>query len=159
MMDGRVAAIRDGLDEAGFADVPIMAYAAKFASSFYGPFREAAESPPQFGDRKTYQMDYGQCRGGAARSRADVAEGADMVMVKPALPYLDIIWRVKERFGLPTAAYHVSGEYSALKAAAANGWIDEQGAVLEAATAMARAGADLIITYYATELAQWLAAR
>lgn len=156
MMDGRVGAIRRGLDEAGFTHVPIMAYAAKYASSYYGPFREAAESPPQFGDRKTYQMDYGNAAEALREVAADIEEGADIVMVKPALNYLDILWRVKERFGLPTAAYHVSGEFSMIKAAAEKGWIDEKGAVLEATTAIARAGADLIITYFAKDLARWL---
>ncbi len=156
MMDGRVGAIRAGLDEAGLENVPIMAYAAKYASSYYGPFRDAAESPPQFGDRKTYQMDYSNAEEALREVAADIEEGADLVMVKPAMTYLDILWRVKERFGMPTAAYHVSGEFSAIKAAAANGWIDEKGAVLEATTAMSRAGADLIITYYARELATCL---
>jgi len=155
MMDGRVGAIRTGLDEAGYTHVPIMAYAAKFASSFYGPFREAAESPPQFGDRKTYQMDSANADEALREVAADVEEGADIVMVKPAVHYLDLIWRVKQRFGLPTAAYHVSGEYAAIKAAAANGWLDEKGAALEATTAIARAGADLIITYFAKDLARW----
>ncbi len=157
MMDGRVGAIRKGLDAAGFTQIPIMAYAAKFASSFYGPFRDAAESPPQFGDRKTYQMDYANAEEALREVAADIEEGADIVMVKPAIHYLDLIWRVKERFGLPMAAYHVSGEFAALKAAAANGWIDEKGAVLEATTAISRAGADLIITYSAPDLASWLA--
>ncbi len=157
MMDGRVAAIRAGLDEAGFTDTPIMAYAAKYASSFYGPFRDAAESPPRFGDRKSYQMDAANAEEALREVAADLDEGADIVMVKPAIHYLDIIWRVKERFGVPTAAYHVSGEYSAIKAAAANGWLDEQAAALEATTAIARAGADLIITYFAPDLARWLA--
>ena len=155
MMDGRVAAIRSGLDEAGFTQVPIMAYAAKFASSYYGPFRDAAESPPQFGDRRSYQMDFANANEALREVAADIEEGADIVLVKPATPYLDIVWRVKERFGVPVAAYQVSGEYAAIKAAAANGWIDEKGAVLEATTAIARAGADLIITYYARELARW----
>ncbi len=156
MMDGRVRAIRGGLDEAGFANLPIMAYSAKYASTFYGPFREAAESPPKFGDRRTYQMDMPNADEALREVAADIEEGADVVMVKPAINYLDIIWRVKQEFGLPTAAYHVSGEYSMIKAAAANGWIDERGAVIEATTAIARAGADLIITYYAKELAAWL---
>jgi porphobilinogen synthase len=156
MMDGRVAAIRAGLDEEGFPRTPIMAYAAKYASSFYGPFRDAAESPPQFGDRKSYQMDYANADEALREVAADIEEGADIVMVKPAVHYLDIIWRVKQRFGMPTAAYHVSGEYAALKAAAANGWIDEKGAVIEATTAIARAGADMIITYFAPDLARWL---
>jgi porphobilinogen synthase len=156
MMDGRVGAIRAGLDAAGFTHLPIMAYAAKYASSYYGPFREAAESPPQFGDRKTYQMDSANGDEALREVAADIEEGADLVMVKPALNYLDILWRVKERFGLPTAAYHVSGEYSAIKAAAANGWLDEKGAAMESTIAMARAGADLIITYFAKDLAGWL---
>jgi len=156
MMDGRVAAIRAGLDEAGFVHAPIMSYAAKYASSYYGPFREAAESPPQFGDRKTYQMDVANAEEALREVAADIEEGADIVMVKPALNCLDIIWRVKERFGLPTAAYHVSGEFAAIKAAAANGWLDEKGAAIESTLAVARAGADLIITYFAKNLASWL---
>jgi len=156
MMDGRVGAIRRGLDEGGFAHVPIMAYAAKYASSYYGPFREAAESPPQFGDRKTYQMDLANAEEALREVAADVEEGADIVMVKPALNYLDIIWRVRQRFGLPTAAYHVSGEFAAIKAAAANGWIDEKGAALEILTAIRRAGASLILTYWACDAARWL---
>ncbi|HSW46123.1 MAG TPA: porphobilinogen synthase [Phycisphaerae bacterium] len=155
MMDGRVGAIRAGLDAVGLVNVPIMAYAAKFASSFYGPFREAAESPPMFGDRKTYQMDFANAEEALREVAADIEEGADLVMVKPAVHYLDLIWRVKQRFGLPTVAYHVSGEYAAIKAAAANGWIDEKGAAIEATTAIVRAGADLIITYYARDLACW----
>jgi len=156
MMDGRVGAIRAGLDEGGFQNIPIMAYAAKFASSYYGPFREAAESPPQFGDRRGYQMDPANADEALREVAADIEEGADIVMVKPATHYLDIIWRVKERFGMPTAAYHVSGEYAAIKAAAANGWLDEKAAALEATTAIARAGADLVITYFAKDLAKWL---
>ncbi len=156
MMDGRVGAIRAGLDAAGYANLPIMAYAAKYASNFYGPFREAAESPPKFGDRRSYQMDPANGDEALREVAADIEEGADLVMVKPALNYLDIIWRVKQEFGMPTAAYHVSGEYSMIKAAAANGWLDEKGAVLEATTAIARAGADLILTYFAPQLAEWL---
>ncbi len=156
MMDGRVAAIRQGFDEAGFTHLPIMAYAAKYASSYYGPFRDAAESPPRFGDRKSYQMDPANADEALREVAADIEEGADIVMVKPAVNYLDIIWRVKQRFGLPTAAYHVSGEYSMIKAAAANGWIDEKAAALETTTAIARAGADLIITYFAKDLAGWI---
>jgi porphobilinogen synthase len=156
MMDGRVAAIRAALDENGFSHLPIMAYSAKYASNYYGPFRDAAESPPQFGDRKTYQMDFANSDEAIREVAADIEEGADIVMVKPALNYLDLVWRVKHEFGLPTAAYHVSGEFSMIKAAAANGWIDEKGAALEATTAIARAGADLIITYYAKDLAAWL---
>lgn len=155
MMDGRVGAIRMGLDQAGFPNVPIMSYAAKFASSFYGPFREAAESPPKFGDRKTYQMDYANGDEALREVAADIEEGADIVMVKPAIHYLDIIRRVKDRFRMPTAAYHVSGEYSAIKAAAANGWLDEKGAVIESTTAIFRAGADLVLTYFARDLARW----
>jgi len=133
-----------------------MAYSAKYASSYYGPFRDAAESPPQFGDRKTYQMDPANGDEALREVAADIEEGADIVMVKPALNYLDLIWRIKQEFGLPTAAYHVSGEFSMIKAAAANGWIDEKGAVLEATTAIVRAGADLVITYHAKDLATWL---
>jgi porphobilinogen synthase len=156
MMDGRVGAIRQGLDGVGFTHVPIMAYAAKYASSYYGPFRDAAESPPRFGDRKSYQMDPANADEALREVAADIEEGADIVMVKPAANYLDIIWRVKHRFGLPTAAYHVSGEFSMIKAAAANGWIHEKGAALATTTAIARAGADLIITYFAKDLAAWL---
>jgi porphobilinogen synthase len=156
MMDGRVGAIRAGLDETGFANTPIMAYAAKFASSFYGPFRDAAESPPKFGDRRSYQMDPPNGDEALREVAADIEEGADIVMVKPAINYLDVLWRVKQQFGLPTAAYHVSGEYSMIKAAAGNGWLDEKGAALEATTAIARAGADMILTYFAPQLAEWL---
>jgi porphobilinogen synthase len=155
MMDGRVGAIREALDRAGFDQTAILSYAAKFASAFYGPFREAAESPPQFGDRRTYQMDPANAREALRETALDVEEGADMVMVKPALPYLDILWRVRERFGLPTAVYHVSGEYAMVKAAVERGWIDERQAVLEIMTGLKRAGADLIVTYWAKELAQW----
>jgi len=158
MMDGRVGAIRIVLDEAGHTDVPIMSYAAKYASAFYGPFRDAAESPPKFGDRRGYQMDYRAGRQAALEADADAAEGADMLMVKPALAYLDVIADVRRRSALPLAAYHVSGEYAMLKAAAANGWLDERGAVIEVTTAIKRAGADLIITYYAEQLAEWLGA-
>ena len=156
MMDGRVGAIREALDDAGYLHTPIMAYAAKYASSYYGPFREAAESPPQFGDRKSYQMDPANTDEALREVAADVEEGADLVMVKPAINYLDIIRRLRDEFCIPTAAYHVSGEFSMIKAAAANGWIDEKGAALEATTAIIRAGADLVITYYAKELAGWL---
>jgi porphobilinogen synthase len=156
MMDGRIGAIRKGLDEAGFDQVAIMAYSAKFASGYYGPFREAAESPPKFGDRKGYQMDPANAGEALREVALDIEEGADIVMVKPAVSYLDILWRVKERFGLPTAAYHVSGEYAMLKAAAANGWIDEKTCALETTLAIKRAGADLILTYYAVSLAHWL---
>ena len=155
MMDGRIGAIREALDAAGFDQTGIMSYAAKFASAFYGPFREAAESPPQFGDRRGYQMDPANAAEALRETALDVAEGADILMVKPALAYLDILWRVRERFGLTTAAYHVSGEYAMVKAAAANGWIDERAAVLEIMTGIKRAGADLIVTYWARELAEW----
>jgi|SRR5579883_831743 len=156
MMDGMVGAIRNGLDAAGFPNVPILSYAAKYASGFYGPFRDAAESPPQFGDRSSYQMDPGN-GGEALREVAlDVAEGADMVMVKPALSYLDIIHRVKSRFGLPVAAYNVSGEFAMVKAAARNGWIDERRVTLEILTSIKRAGADAILTYHARDAAKWL---
>ena len=156
MMDGRVRAIRQALDEHGFQDTPIMSYAAKFASAFYGPFRDAAESAPQFGDRRSYQMD---ARNGTEALREvglDIAEGADMVMIKPALAYLDIIYRVKSEFGLPTAAYCVSGEYSMIKAAGERGWIDERTAFIESHLAVKRAGADIIITYAAREISRWL---
>jgi porphobilinogen synthase len=156
MMDGRVGAIRKGLDQAGFDQAAIMAYSAKFASGFYGPFREAAESPPKFGDRKSYQMDAANGDEALREVALDIEEGADIVMVKPAANYLDILWRVKERFGLPTAAYHVSGEYSMIKAAAANGWIDEKTCALETTLAIKRAGADLVLTYYAADVARWL---
>jgi len=156
MMDGRIVAIRNGLDENGFVNIPIMSYAAKYASSYYGPFRDAAESPPQFGDRRTYQMDIANADEAIREVALDIEEGADIVMVKPAMNYLDIIWRVKQQFGMPTAAYHVSGEYSIIKAAAAKGWIDEKGAAIETTLAIARAGADLIITYFAKDLAKWI---
>ncbi len=155
MMDGRVRAIRQALDGSGFQNTPIMSYAAKFASAFYGPFREAAESTPQFGDRRSYQMDPRNATEALREVALDVAEGADMVMVKPALAYLDIIHRVKAQFGLPTAAYAVSGEYSMIKAAAERGWIDERAALLESHLAMRRAGADIIITYAAREISRW----
>jgi porphobilinogen synthase len=155
MMDGRIGAIRGALDAAGYDQTGIMSYAAKFASAFYGPFREAAESPPQFGDRRGYQMDPANAAEALREVALDVAEGADIVLVKPALPYLDILWRVRERFGLTTAAYHVSGEYAMVKAAAEKGWLDERQAVLEIMTGLKRAGADLIITYWAKELAEW----
>lgn len=156
MMDGQVAAIRAALDAAGFTHIPIMSYAAKFASAFYGPFREAAESTPRFGDRRAYQMDPANGREALHEVALDVAEGADMLMVKPAGAYLDIIRAVRERYDLPLAAYQVSGEYAMIKAAAANGWIDERRAALESLTAIKRAGADMIITYYAKEAAHWL---
>jgi porphobilinogen synthase len=156
MMDGRVGMLRAALDGAGFTQTPILAYAAKFASAFYGPFREAAESAPQFGDRRAYQMDPANGREALREVELDVAEGADMVMVKPALPYLDVLARVRDRFALPLAAYNVSGEYAMLKAAAANGWLDERRATLELLTGIKRAGADVIITYSAPEAAAWL---
>ncbi|MCS7046138.1 MAG: porphobilinogen synthase [Gemmataceae bacterium] len=156
MMDGMVAAIRRGLDDAGFPQVPIMSYAAKYASAFYGPFRDAAESPPQFGDRSSYQMDPANADEALREVALDLDEGADIVMVKPALAYLDIIRRVKDRFGAPTAAYNVSGEFAMVKAAAAKGWIDERRIVLEILTGIKRAGADMILTYHAREVAQWL---
>ena len=156
MMDGRVGAIRAALDKTGFADTPIMSYAAKFASAFYGPFREAAESAPQFGDRKTYQMDAANAEEALREVALDIEEGADIVMVKPALAYLDLIWRVKEKFGYPVAVYNVSGEYAMIKAAAQNGWLDEKQAVLEMMTGFRRAGADIILTYWAQDLARWL---
>src|SRR5437870_1049576 len=156
MMDGRVAAIRAELDSLGFTETPIMSYAAKFASAFYGPFREAAESAPQFGDRRSYQMDPGNATEALREVALDIQEGADIVMVKPALAYLDIVHRVKTTFGYPTAAYAVSAEYSMVKAAAANGWIDERAVTLESLLAMRRAGADVLITYSAVEVARWL---
>jgi len=156
MMDGRVRAIREELDRLGFTDTPILSYAAKFASAFYGPFREAAESAPQFGDRRSYQMDPANANEALREVALDIQEGADMVIVKPALAYLDILHRVKTEFGLPTAAYAVSGEYSMIKAAAANGWIDEQAVTLESLLAMRRAGADILITYAAADVARWL---
>jgi porphobilinogen synthase len=156
MMDGMVGAIRGGLDTAGFESVPILSYSAKYASAFYGPFRDAAESPPQFGDRTGYQMDPANGDEALREVSLDLAEGADMVMVKPALAYLDIIRRVKERFGMPLAAYNVSGEYAMVKAAAKNGWIDERRITLELLTGIRRAGADMILTYHAREAARWL---
>ncbi len=156
MMDGQVAAIRRALDSSSLQDTPKLAYAAKYASAFYGPFREAAESPPKFGDRATYQMDPPNAREALRETALDVAEGADMVMVKPALPYLDIIKAVRETFGLPTAAYNVSGEYSMIKAAGRAGWLDEKKAALEALVSIKRAGADFILTYHAVEAARWL---
>ena len=159
MMDGRVGAIRTALDVAGFAHLPIMAYAAKFASAFYGPFRDAAESTPQFGDRRSYQMDPANAEEALREVALDIEEGADIVMVKPALPYLDIVRRVKERFGYPVAAYHVSGEYAMVKAAAERGWIDEARVVEESLVAIRRAGADVIITYFAEDVARGLERR
>jgi porphobilinogen synthase len=156
MMDGRVGSIRFQLDEEGHAGVPIVAYSAKYASAFYGPFREAAESTPDFGDRRGYQMDPANAAEAVREAELDLDEGADMLMVKPATPYLDVVRRVKDATGAPVAAYHVSGEYSMLKAAAANGWIDERQAVLETLTSIRRAGADAIVTYYAKEAAPWL---
>jgi len=156
MMDGFVAAIREGLDEAGFTHIPILSYSVKYASAFYGPFREAAHSAPQFGDRKTYQMDPANVREALREADSDVLEGADMLMVKPALAYLDVVRQLKEHFDLPVVAYNVSGEYSMVKAAAGNGWIDERGVVLETLTGMKRAGADLIITYHAKDASRWL---
>jgi porphobilinogen synthase len=156
MMDGQVAAIREALDEAGHADVGILAYAAKFASAFYGPFRDAAECAPQFGDRTGYQLDPANAEEALREVLADIEEGADMVMVKPALPYLDVIRTVKEATGFPLAAYNVSGEYAMVKAAAARGWLDERQAAIESLTAIKRAGADVVITYWAKEAAGWL---
>jgi porphobilinogen synthase len=156
MMDGRVAAIRAALDKNQFTDTPIMSYAAKFASAFYGPFREVAESAPQFGDRRSYQMDAANANEALREVALDISEGADIVMVKPALAYLDIIYRVKRELGLPTAAYSVSGEHAMIKAAAANGWIDERAVTLESLLAMRRAGADILITYAAMDVAKWL---
>lgn len=156
MMDGRVSAIRETLDEEGFEDTPIMAYSAKYASAFYGPFRDAAASAPQFGDRRTYQMDPANGDEALREVGLDLEEGADIVMVKPALPYLDILWRVKQEFGGPVAAYHVSGEYAMLKAAGRLGWIDEERVLMETLTSIKRAGADLILTYAAKEAARLL---
>jgi len=156
MMDGRVKAIRETLDGNGFQHIPILAYAAKYASAFYGPFREAAESAPQFGDRRSYQMDPPNWREALREVAQDIAEGADIVMVKPALPYLDVIHKVRDTFNHPLAAYSVSGEYAMMKAAAEQGWLDERGIVLETLTAIKRAGADIIITYHAKEAARWL---
>jgi len=156
MMDGMVGAIRRGLDEAGFPWLPIMSYAAKYASGFYGPFRDAAESPPQFGDRSGYQMDPGNGAEALREVELDLAEGADIIMVKPALAYMDIIRRVKDRFGVPVAAYNVSGEFAMVKAAAAKGWIDERRVALEILTSIRRAGADIILTYFARDVARWL---
>jgi len=156
MMDGRVAALRSALDEAGFAETAIVSYAAKYASAFYGPFREAAESAPSFGDRRGYQMDPANVREALRECELDVAEGADVLMVKPALPNLDVIRAVRERFDLPVAAYNVSGEYAMVKAAASRGWLDEQQAAIESLTAIERAGADFVVSYWAKELAGWL---
>ncbi|WP_282941258.1 porphobilinogen synthase [Paenibacillus sp. RC67] len=156
MMDGFVAAIRQGLDEAGFENVPIMSYSVKYASAYYGPFREAAHSAPQFGDRKTYQMDPGNAREALREAESDVLEGADFLMVKPAMAYMDIIRTLRDQFDLPLVAYNVSGEYSLIKAAALQGWVDERSIVLETMIGFKRAGADLIITYFAKDVAKWL---
>ncbi len=156
MMDGRVAAIRNALDDEGLTDTILMSYSSKFASAFYGPFREAADSAPAFGDRKTYQMDPANLEEAVRESLLDIEEGADMIMVKPAIPFLDVIHAVKQETKFPLAAYNVSGEYAMIKAASANGWLDEQRAVLEAVTGIKRAGADLIITYHAKDIAAWL---
>ncbi len=156
MMDGRVAAIRADLDRESFENVPIMAYAAKYASAFFGPFREAAESTPQFGDRRSYQMDPANAREALRETVLDIGEGADIVMVKPALPYLDVIRRVRETTNLPVAAFNISGEYAMIKAAAQNGWLDERSAVLEALTGIKRAGADIILSYHAPDAVRWL---
>lgn len=156
MMDGFVQAIRGGLDEAGFSHIPIMSYSVKYASAFYGPFREAADSAPQFGDRKTYQMDPANAREALREAESDVLEGADMLMVKPSLSYLDVMRTLKDQFDLPLVAYNVSGEYAMVKAAALNGWIDEKAMVLEILTSMKRAGADMIITYSGKDAAKWL---
>lgn len=156
MMDGRVAAIRKALDYKGFTKIPIMSYAAKYSSGFYGPFRDAAESTPAFGDRRSHQMDIGNVNEALREVAEDIEEGADIVMVKPAGPYLDVIRKVKDTFGMPTAAYQVSGEYAMIKAAGANGWIDEERVMVEAAFAIKRAGADMFLTYFAKDLAKWL---
>ena len=156
MMDGRIGAMRAGLDAAGFSETVIMSYAAKFASAFYGPFRDAAESAPKAGDRRTYQMDAANAREALREVALDIEEGADIVMVKPGLPYLDLVWRVKDQFGMPTAVYNVSGEYAMIKAAAERGWLDERATVLEQMLAFKRAGADLIITYWARQIVEWL---
>ncbi len=156
MMDGRIGSIRSQLDADGFSDTPIISYSAKYASAFYGPFREAAGSTPERGDRRGYQMDPANVLEAIRESQLDLEEGADMLMVKPALAYLDVIRRVKDATGAPLGAYHVSGEYSMLKAAAMNGWLDERAAVLEALTSIRRAGADAIFTYYAKDAANWL---
>ncbi len=155
MMDGRVEAIRGALDDNGYNHIPIMAYAAKYASAYYGPFRDAAESSPQFGDRNSYQMDAANADEALREVKLDLAEGADIVMIKPALPYLDIIRNVKDTFMVPTAAYNVSGEYSLIKAAAANKWVDEKRIILETLTSIKRAGADIILTYFASDFASW----
>ncbi len=156
MMDGRVKAIRETLDSNGFQRIPILSYAAKYASAFYGPFREAAESAPQFGDRRSYQMDPPNMREALREVEQDINEGADMIMIKPALAYLDVIRRVRDTFNCPLAAYNVSGEYAMVKAAAQRGWLDEKRVVLEILTAIKRAGADIILTYHAKEASRWL---
>jgi porphobilinogen synthase len=159
MMDGRIGAIRMALDRKGFSHIPIMSYAAKYASAFYGPFREAAESKPQFGDRRSYQMDPANVEEALREVALDIEEGADIVMVKPALAYLDVIFRVKEKFGVPLAAYNVSGEYAMIRAGARNGWIEEEKIIMEVLTSIKRAGADLILTYFAKEVAEFLKAK
>jgi porphobilinogen synthase len=156
MMDGRIGAMRDALDENGFENTLIMAYSVKYSSAFYGPFRDAADSAPSFGDRKSYQMDFRNKKEAILETQLDVEEGADMIMVKPGMPYLDIARAVSERFNNPLAVYHVSGEYSMIKAAALNGWIDERAVVMESLTAIKRAGAKMIITYYAVQAAEWM---
>ena len=158
MMDGRIGAIREALDGNGFTDTGIMSYAAKFASVFYGPFRDAAESPPQFGDRRSYQMDSANADEALREVALDIDEGADIIMIKPALPYIDILWRARERFHKPTAVYHVSGEFAMVKAAAEKRIVDERAAVLEIMTSLKRAGADIIVTYWARELTEWIGA-
>ena len=156
MMDGQVWAIRQALNDHGYEDTPVMGYAAKYSSGFYGPFREAAGSTPQFGDRKSYQMDPANARMAMREIEADITEGADIVMVKPALSYLDVIRQAKDRFDLPLAAYNVSGEYSMIKAASSLGWVDEKSVTMEVLTSIKRAGADTILTYHAKEVARWL---
>jgi porphobilinogen synthase len=156
MMDGRIGAIRKALDENGFEKIPVMSYAAKYSSGYYGPFRDAAESTPAFGDRKSHQMDIANSNEALREVETDIEEGADIVMVKPAGPYLDIIYRVKEKFGMPTCAYQVSGEYAMIKAAGINGWIDEERVMIEAAIAIKRAGADMFLTYFAKDIARWI---
>jgi len=156
MMDGRIGAIRKALDEKGFIETPILSYAVKYASGYYGPFRDAAESTPAFGDRRSHQMDIANSDEALREAESDVEEGADIIMVKPAGPYLDIIWRVKEKFGMPTAAYQVSGEYAMIKAAGKNNWIDEQRVMIESLTAIKRAGADMILTYFAKDVVKYL---
>ena len=156
MMDGRIGAIREALDAGGFTDTGIMSYAAKFASVFYGPFRDAAESPPQFGDRRSYQMDTANADEALREVALDIDEGADIIMIKPALPYIDILWRVREKFRKPTAVYHVSGEFAMIKAAVEKGIVDERAAVMEIMASLKRAGADIIVTYWAQQLAEWI---